>query len=405
MPKTRMNVRKDGIFMPKNRNILILYAMALLQGMVFYGPIATLYRQNAGISLFEVTLIESVCLAVMVLLELPWGILADRIGYKKTILICSGLYLISKVVFWQAESFGAFLLERILLGVVCAGLSGVDTSMLYLSCPDDESAQRVFGIYQTMGTAGLLFAALFYGAFVGEDYRLAAGLTVVSYGLALVLSLFLQEVPRQPEARPHSLKDSLALLKALLKNRRFLLLIAAGSLMCETNQVVSVYLIQPRYSALGLSSGAISLLYGLMTLLGLLGGFSARLTTLLGQRRTGVLLLGSCALACLTLALTGSVFLTAAAVLLMRLSNSLFYPLFQRLQNACISTHDRATALSMGSLIMDLGAIPINLVFGRAADHSLSLSFGLGALLCGGSLALYLCCHRQKGCLSVKNML
>ena len=27
------------------KNLYILYGMALLQGMVFYGPIATLYRQ------------------------------------------------------------------------------------------------------------------------------------------------------------------------------------------------------------------------------------------------------------------------------------------------------------------------------------------------------------------------
>lgn len=34
------------------RNIYVLYAIALLHGMVFYGPIATLYRQAAGIGIF-----------------------------------------------------------------------------------------------------------------------------------------------------------------------------------------------------------------------------------------------------------------------------------------------------------------------------------------------------------------
>lgn len=31
--------------------------MAFLQGMVFYGPIATLYRQTRGVSVFQITLI------------------------------------------------------------------------------------------------------------------------------------------------------------------------------------------------------------------------------------------------------------------------------------------------------------------------------------------------------------
>lgn len=69
-----------------------MYAISLLQGMVFYGPIATLYRRAAGISIFQITIIESISLIVCLLLELPWGIVADKIGYK--ILRSSAAYCI-----------------------------------------------------------------------------------------------------------------------------------------------------------------------------------------------------------------------------------------------------------------------------------------------------------------------
>ena len=128
------------------KNIFIMYAIALLQGMVFYAPVATLYRQAAGVSIFQITIIESISLAVCVAMELPWGILADRIGYRSTMIFCCLLYFLSKIIFWQANGFGAFLLERILLGIIFAGLSGVDTSVLYLSSRED-SAQGVFGVY------------------------------------------------------------------------------------------------------------------------------------------------------------------------------------------------------------------------------------------------------------------
>ena len=36
-----------------NRNIFLMYVITLLQGMVFYGSVSTLYRQAAGISLFS----------------------------------------------------------------------------------------------------------------------------------------------------------------------------------------------------------------------------------------------------------------------------------------------------------------------------------------------------------------
>ena len=114
------------------KNLIIMYAIAFLQGMVFYGPIATLYRQAQGVTVFEITAIESVSLALAVLLEVPWGLLADRLGYRRTMVFCCGLYFASKIVFWQAAGFGGFLLERIMLSVVQAGMSGVDSSIVYL---------------------------------------------------------------------------------------------------------------------------------------------------------------------------------------------------------------------------------------------------------------------------------
>lgn len=53
------------------KNLYVMYAMVLLQGMVFYGPIATLYRQAQGVTVFEITIIESVSLALGILLEIP----------------------------------------------------------------------------------------------------------------------------------------------------------------------------------------------------------------------------------------------------------------------------------------------------------------------------------------------
>ena len=137
---------------------------------------ATLYRQAAGISVFEITIIESISLALCIALEMPWGLVADRIGYRKTMIITCGIYFISKVVFWKADGFDGFLLERLLLSVVMAGMSGCDLSILYLSCREEES-QQVFGVYQSLGMVGLLFASLSYSVFIGQNYRL--GITLL----------------------------------------------------------------------------------------------------------------------------------------------------------------------------------------------------------------------------------
>ena len=380
--------------MKSKRNIRLMYAIALLQGMVFYGPIATLYRQAAGVSVFQITLIESISLALA--LEVPWGILADRIGYRRSMIVCCGLYFLSKIVFWQASGFGGFLAERLMLSVVCAGLSGLDVSILYLSCPEEES-HRVFGIYNNLGMAGLLTASAVYAVFVGENYRLAGLLTVFSYGAAAVLALFLREVrSSQPRSAGHQLADFAVLLRQLARSPRLLLLVLAAAFLNEAHQTITTFLNQVQYTKAGLSASAIAVVYVVMTLLGLCGGFSARLTGWLGERRTGGLLLGLAAAACLALTLTQGPLVSVAAILLLRVCHSLFTPLQTTLQNRQVTTGDRATALSLNALLMDTVAVFTNLVFGRAADVFLPLAMGFGFALCFGGLVLYLASSRPK---------
>ena len=111
------------------RNIVLLCLITFLQGMVFYAAVATLYRQAAGLSIFEITAIEGISVAMALALEVPWGRIAERIGYRHTMVVCNLLFLLTKLIFWQAESFSAFLLERLLLAVVISGLSGVDAAI------------------------------------------------------------------------------------------------------------------------------------------------------------------------------------------------------------------------------------------------------------------------------------
>lgn len=203
------------------RNLWIMYAIALLQGMVFYGPIATLYRQAHGLTIFQITLIESISLALLILLEIPWGIIADKIGCRHTIIFCSALYLISKIIFWKADGFAGFLVERIMLSVVESGFSGVDSSILYLSC-GQKNSQKVCGVYHSMSMAGLLFAAGVHTMVVQDHYPLAGFLTVISYGGAAFLSLFLTDI------RIHSVKKTdtepfRVTIKKAMKNRSLLL--------------------------------------------------------------------------------------------------------------------------------------------------------------------------------------
>lgn len=296
------------------RNLWIMYAIALLQGMVFYGPIATLYRQAHGLTIFQITLIESISLSLLILLEIPWGIIADKIGCRHTIIFCSALYLISKIIFWKADGFAGFL-------------------------------------------------------------------TVISYGGAAFLSLFLTDV------RIHSVKKTdtepfRVTIKKAMKNRSLLLFLIAAALLSETHQTITVFLNQLQYQKCGLSGSSIGLLFVAATLLGLLGFCSSSVTGRLGICSSLLLFCSMAAASCLTLAATRLAFPSAAAILILRFSNTLFQPLLTEIQNRQIRTDNRATALSVNSMLLNSVAIGTNLVFGALADRTLSGAFLFGTGIC-----------------------
>lgn len=378
--------------MKVKRNIYLLYAISLLQGMVFYGPIATLYRREAGVSVFQITLIESISLALCIALEMPWGVIADRIGYRRTMIINCLIYVVSKAVFWKAEGFGGFLLERVLLSIVMAGLSGCDVSILYLSCQKGES-HRVFGIYNMLNTAGLLFAALVYSVAVGGDYRLAGFLTMITYGIAALLAFGLKEVKefKEPKAaesventaagkRP---KSSFAVnFLEVIKDRKFLLLLAGMAFLAETRQTVTVFLSQLQYEKCGIAPVNMGYIYILVTVTGMAGIWSARVTKRMGEKPCALTLFGVGTASCLLLAFTERAVLSILGIMALTLAASLFVPLQTELQNRHVRSSDRATVLSIYAVITEGIGIFTNLLFGRAASAALSLAMVCGAVLC-----------------------
>nr|WP_024838786.1 MFS transporter [Clostridium sp. 12(A)] len=381
--------------MKTRRNIYIMFAISFLHGMVFYGPIATLYRQAAGVSVFQITLIESISLALCIGLEMPWGMVADRIGYRKTLIACSIIYFLSKIVFWRADSFFDFLLERILLSVVLAGFSGCDVSLLYLSCKEEES-QKVFGIYQFFNMAGLLGASLLYSVYVGANYRLAGLLTMITYGAAAVLAFGIREVKATEQGRWGN-QAFIRVILETVKDRRFLLAVIGMGLLAETNQTITIYLNQIQYVKAGIDVKTMGLIYILVTLCGMVGMWSHWVTKKMGGISFGLAMFLSGAISCVILALTNQALVSVAAIVMLRISASLFAPFSTQLQNRQIKTADRATALSIYAVLLEGTGVVTNVIFGQAAQVNISWAMSCGAILCLAGAIMFYLFYRREG--------
>ena len=355
---------------------------------MFYAPIATLYRQARGLGIFEITLIESISLVVSLALEIPWGLVADKIGYRKTILLCNLLYFLSKIVFWQANGFGMFLLERLMLSVVISGLSGCDSAFLYLSAGEAD-AMRVFGIYSAMGSAGLLAASAIFSLFLHGDASLSALLTVFSYGFSLVLTIFSTEVENHVENSGNFRKQAFDLLRALKNQKRFLLFLIAAALLSECNQTITVFFNQLQYLRGGIRPDKMGLLYIPVLVAGLCAARSRRLVERIGEDLACVFLFLTGGAACLLMGFFSNPVLSVSCMVLLRVSASLFLPVRMDMENRSVSAGNRAAVLSAYSIVADLVAAGTNLLFGKAAEAGVANALLLGAGFCFTGAALY----------------
>lgn len=366
------------------KNTVLFQAIALLQGMVFYASIAALYREAAGITLQQITQIESISYLLTVIFEVPWGFLAEKIGYKKSMVLCSFLYFLSKIVFWRASSYGWFLAERILLSIVYAGLSGVDTTMLYLS--DPENSQKNFGIHRACGTAGMLVSSLIYSLWIRENYRMAGFLTMIPYGIAAVLTLFLTEVQESDPQKRMDLPMVRQILKAALSSRQLLFLVLSAGLFSEAIHLLTVFFNQPKYISVGISLSQIGFLYILINILGLSAVWSERFTKKLGVRLSGTVILTASIVLALIMAYSMHALSVVFAVILMSILFELFMPLSDSLQQDFVMIKERAAALSINAVLMELVCALTDLVIGHVADISLSAAIAS----CAGCFALSL---------------
>jgi MFS family permease len=386
LPETT-TILKGKVVMRHRRNYHILIVIALLQGLVFYAPVATRYRLDNGLSLVQLFLIESISWLLTIGLELPFGIAADRFGCRRIIIAGNFCYAASKVVFATASGFWPFLSERVLLALSLAALSGA-SEIFFAASVDPGEREHRFGLWNATGTAGLLFASIVSPLVYGVSLRFSALLTIFPYTVAAFLSFALEEPARRPEPATPVLANLGAAFGRLLHDRSLLLFLVAGVVVSEYAQSAVVFLSQLQYERAGLARSFSGPLFALLQAASLIAAASGWLSERLGRRRALVTLVAVSCLSAIALALSSNPALSVAALFVASASAALFKPLSTVIQLEQIGGADPATALSLNAMVCEAGAALANLGVGAAAQVSLPLGFGVFAAALGIVLLL-----------------
>jgi MFS family permease len=378
-------------------NVWKLCLYQLLFNLGLWWPIWVLYLQEVrGLTLAQVGALEIPFWLTIALTQVPAAALADRWG-RRPVLVMAALTQAAAVAFFGlADSFTLLVLSYLVWGASYGMAWGPDAAFLYDTLrATGRTAQyaRLMGLAMACNTAGMVL-----GTFIGAPVAAAIDLRApifLSSGLALAAAAVAMGFREPLAAFRHEMSASLLAtardgLRTVLASPPLALAIALLAAATVAN-LGPVLFVQPFLAGHGVEVGETGLWQTPMRLVGMAGALAAyRLAGLLGLPRGVALLIAVGGAAYGVLALWDSLY-AAGGFFALAFVFAASRPLLTDYINGRVSSGQRATVASLGTLAGALVFAPAAPVLGHLADVSFGLAAGvLACLLGGGGLCLLL---------------
>jgi MFS family permease len=355
-------------------NPRLLVALSALQFTLFPIPVVTLFwTDQIGMSLTDVMVLQAVFGLAVVVCEFPSGYLADRIGYRTSLLVGGALGIAGWLAYALGASFGAILVAEVIRGAGAAFVSGADRALLWVSLAETGRGgeyTRWEGRARAAAQTSEAISAGLGGWLYTIRPRLPFWLQVPTAALALVSIAALREAPRPPAAEHRShLERAWRVVRFALGHRRLRTAMALAVTL-GLSSFVMVWLIQPYMQSRAIPTSWFGPLWAAAHVwLAAVSLSSARVVAALGVRAT--------LLVCCLLVPLGYVGLAASAsawgvvfYLAFMTLRGLQGPILARVMQENAPPDDRASVLSLVALLFRLAFIVAGPPIGALVDHA-----------------------------------
>ena len=383
-----------------------LWKLSVLKGLSFaWFPIPTiiLFYQSHGLDLEQAVLLKTILSLSILLLEVPSGYVADRLGRKFCLVAGSAVWLMGWLFYCTGNSFTDFAIAEILSGIAGSLISGADTAIAYetlLQSGKENYYPTLEG--RLVAIAGVSEAVCgIIGAAIAETnlvypFYLQTVCLVIYFCLALTLIEPKRHVAIAVEPRagnPHlGTRTKIAnnqqsenlktiVIDVFLKRPRLRWLILLSSTF-STASFLIVWLSQDYLRQINVSIAAMGWAWAVFHLVMSLASVNARrIEAAWGMKKTLLVLVLSLAMAYILLGSINSIG-GIAFIAIIYMVRGMKSPLILNLINQQIPSTFRATVLSLNSFTFHLGFAIIAPIIGAiSSNYSLSSALFIGGWL------------------------
>jgi MFS family permease len=178
------------------RNIPLIYIISALMWARFFIPVIALFYIASQVPLEQFTIIMSIFAGVILLFEVPSGVLADLLGKKNTLLLSRAFYIVELYLLAFHNGFWIFLIAKIISGLGVSLSSGTDESLLYDTLKRLRQTKRfkkIIGIKITITTISMAVVFIIGGYLFSMHPKLPAKASIPFVAIGFFLTFFLKE--------------------------------------------------------------------------------------------------------------------------------------------------------------------------------------------------------------------
>ena len=372
------------------RNPPLLVAFHAFRFVLFPIPVITLFwMDHVGMTLTDVMVLQAIFGLAVVVFEFPSGYLADRVGYRRSLLIGGALAAVGWAIYARATTFAGVALAEVVLGAGVAFISGADAAMLFVSLEGQGRGHeytRWEGRVRAAGQAAEALSSGLGGWLYAIAPRLPFWCQVPNALLVLGTAAALENEPRDRPAPVSHVDHARRIVRFALREHPRLRATIALSVALGLSTFMMVWLIQPWMQRRGIPAAWFGPIWA-GAHLGLVG------VSLASGRAVEALGRGGALLACCVLAPIGYAVLAVAdtpwavlAYLLFMVVRGLQGPILNAALQEDAPGADRATVLSLNTLLFRLTFVVCGPAVGRLVD-SVGLHPALGILAAASAVA------------------
>jgi MFS family permease len=373
------------------RNLPLLCALRATQMAMFPMAVLSVFLvQRVDFDVAEIFLLQAVFGLAVALFEFPSGYIADRIGYRRTLVLACLMWMIAWPIYGLATDWQQVVVAELLLGVGLSLASGCDSALLYeslLASEDEAHYVRWSGRQISSGQVAEGCAALVAGWLFARDGAWPFFAQAAASGVGLIVALSLVEPERERPGFEDSLGQARAMIRHVAVENRPLRALIGATVVLSLASYIPVWTIQLYALDAGLDRAWLGPMWAV-------ANFCVAIAALLGHRVLGRVGLPMVAVACTGLIVTGYLGLGLSFAVggfafyyLLTLMRGAKQPIFDHREQQLVPSRDRAGFVSLRSMSFRLSFLVVGPLIGLSVDrfgqHGVMLALAVGFLVAG----------------------